>query len=116
MHDFAPPQPSSSTAMDSAKNDRIKAAMDQLDSQRALNYAAAVRDHNIDRTTLARRYNSKTVSRAEANSTYRQRLNDVQEDTLLRYIDTLTDRHIPPTSQIVRNLAEEILKGPVGKN
>jgi hypothetical protein len=116
MHDFATPQPSSSTTMDSTKNDRIKAAMDQLDSQRALNYAAAARDHNIHRTTLARRYNGKTVSRTEANSTYRQRLNDVQEDTLLRYIDTLTDRHIPPTSQIVRNLAEEILKGPVGKN
>jgi hypothetical protein len=116
MHEFATPQPSSSTAMDSTKNDRIKAAMDQLDSQEAVDYAAAARDHNIDRTTLWRRYNGKTVSRAEANSKYRQRLNDVQEDTLLRYIDTLTDRHIPPTSQIVRNLAEEILKGPVGKN
>ena len=71
--------------MDSTKNDRINAAMDQLDSQMALNYAAAARDHNIDRTTLARRYKGKTVSRAEANSTYRQRLNAVQEDTLLRY-------------------------------
>jgi Tc5 transposase DNA-binding domain len=90
--------------------------MDQLDSQRDLNYTAAARDHNIYRTTLARRYKGKTVSRAEANSRKRQRLNDVQEDTLLRYIDTLTDRHIPPTSQIVRNLAEEILKWPVGKN
>jgi Tc5 transposase DNA-binding domain len=116
MPDFAPPQPSSSTAMDSTKNDRIKAAIDDLDSQRAPNYAATARAHNIERTTLARRYNGKTVSRAEATSTYRQCLNDVQEDTLLRYIDSLTDRHIPPTSQIVRNLAEEILKGPVGKN
>jgi ethanolamine ammonia-lyase small subunit len=116
MHDFATPQPSSSTIMNSTKNDRIKAAMNQLDSQRALNYAAAARDHNIHRTTLARRYNDKTVSRIKANSTYHQRLNDVQEDTLLRYIDTLMDRHIPPTSQIVRNLAEEILKEPVGKN
>ena len=102
--------------MDSTKNDRIKAAMDQLDSQEVPNYAAAARAHNIDRTTLMRRYKGKTVSRAEATSTYHQRLNDVQEDTLLRHIDTLTDRHIPPTSQIVRNLAEEILKGPVGKN
>jgi hypothetical protein len=48
--------------MDSTKNDRIKAAMDQLDSQRALNYAAAARDYNTHRTTLARRYNGKTVS------------------------------------------------------
>jgi hypothetical protein len=86
MHDFLLPQQPSSIAMESTKNDRIKAAMDQLDSQRALNYAAAARDHHIDPTTLVRRYNSKTVSRAEANSTYSQRLNDVQEDTLLRYV------------------------------
>jgi Tc5 transposase DNA-binding domain len=116
MHDFANPHPPSSTAMDSTKNDRINAAMTQLDSQEAVNYAAAARAHNIHPTTLARRYNSKTVSRAEATSTYCQWLNDVQEDTLLRYIDTLIDSHIPPTSQIIRNLAEEILKGPVGKN
>jgi Tc5 transposase DNA-binding domain len=98
------------------KNDRIDAALDQLDSQSTLNYAAAARDNHIHPTTLAWRYNGKSVSRAEANSKYRQWLNDVEEDTLLRYIDTLIDRHIPPTSQIVRNLAEEILKGPVGKN
>jgi hypothetical protein len=102
--------------MDSTKNDRIKAAMDQLDSQKVLNYAAAARDHHISPMTLARRYKGKTVSQAEANSTYRQRLNDVQEDTLLRYIDTLMDRNIPLTSQIIKNLAEEILKGPMGKN
>jgi hypothetical protein len=116
MHDFSHPQPSSSTAMDSTKNDQIEAAIHQLNSQKALNYAAAARDHHVHRTTLARRYCGKTVSRAEANSTYRQRLNDVQEDTLLRHIDSLTDRYIPLTSQIIRNLAEEILKGPVGKN
>jgi hypothetical protein len=48
--------------MDSTKNDRIKAVMDQLDSQKVLNYAAIVKDHYISPTTLARRYNSKTVS------------------------------------------------------
>jgi transposase-like protein len=77
MPDFASPQPSSSTAMDSTKNDQIKAEIDDLDSQRALNYAATARAHNINRMTLARRYNGKTVSRAEATSTYRQCLNDV---------------------------------------
>ena len=102
--------------MDSTKNARIDAAMAQLDSQKTLNYAAAARAFGIHPTTLWRRYSGKTVSREKANSTFRQRLNNVQEDTLLGYIDSLTDRHIPPTSQIVRNLAEEILKGPVGKN
>jgi hypothetical protein len=44
------------------KNDRIKAVIDELDSQKALNYATAARAHNIDRTTLSRCYNGKTVS------------------------------------------------------
>jgi Tc5 transposase DNA-binding domain len=34
----------------------------------------------------------------------------------LGYIDSLTDRHISATSQIIRNLAEEIIQRPVGKN
>jgi hypothetical protein len=63
--------------MDSAKNARISAAMDQLDSQDVLNYAATARAFKIYPTTLARRYRGQTVSRAEANSTYRQRLNNV---------------------------------------
>ena len=102
--------------MESTKNARFEAAIALLDSQSTLNYAAAARAFQIHPTALARRYKGKTVSQEEANSTFRQRLNDTQEDTLLRYIDTLTDRHIPPTSQIIRNLAEEILKEPVGKN
>jgi hypothetical protein len=57
--------------MDSAQNTRINAAMDELDSQDVLNYAAAARAFKIHPTTLARRYKGQTVSRAEANSTYR---------------------------------------------
>jgi Tc5 transposase DNA-binding domain len=74
------------------------------------------RDYGVDRTTLWRRFCGKTASRAEKSSEYHQRLNNTQEDTLLRYIDSLSDRFIPPTPQIVRNLADEIIKGPVGKN
>jgi hypothetical protein len=56
--------------MYTTKNDRIDAALDQLDSQLTLNYVAAARDNHIHPTTLARRYNGKSVSRAEANSKY----------------------------------------------
>ena len=87
-----------------------------MPAQEQLNVSAAAEIFKVDRTTLWRRYNGLTVSRAEANSTYRQRLNNTQEDELLQYIDALTDRHIPPTTQIIKNLAEEILKEPVGKN
>jgi len=77
MHDFLDSHQPPSTAMNSAKSAQIIAAMDQSDSQDVVNYAAAARATEVHRTTLARRYRSETVSRAEANSTYRQRLNDV---------------------------------------
>lgn len=32
------------------------------------------------------------------------------------YIDVLTDRRIPPTTPIIKNLAGKIINGPVGKN
>jgi hypothetical protein len=63
--------------MYTTKNDRIDAALVQMDSQLALNYVAPARDNHIHPTTLARRYNSKSVIQAKANSKYRQRLNDV---------------------------------------
>ena len=98
--------------MESTKNARIEAAMVMLDSQSTLNYTETTRAFNIHPTTLTRRYRGQTSSRKEANSNFRQCLNSTQEDTLLDYID----RHIPVTSQIIRNLAEEIIQRPVGKN
>ena len=35
---------------------------------------------------------------------------------MIHLIISLTDRGLPPTSRIIRNLAEELLGGPVGKN
>jgi hypothetical protein len=95
---------------------QMEAAIAYLNRQSELNYTEAAKTHGIDPTTLARRHQGLSVSRAEATSTYHQRLNNVQEDTLLGYIDALTDRHTPPTSQIIKNLAQEIVKGPIGKN
>jgi transposase-like protein len=95
--------------MESTKNARIEAAMALLDSQSTLNYAEAARAFQIHPTTLARRYRGETGSQEEANSNFRQCLNHTQEDTILDYIDSLTDRHIPTTSQIIRTLAEEII-------
>jgi hypothetical protein len=59
------------------KNDHIDVALNQLDSQSTLNYAVVARDNHIHLMTLARRYNSKSVSQAKVNSKYRQRLNDM---------------------------------------
>jgi hypothetical protein len=95
---------------------QIDAAIAHLEAQEKLNDIEAGKLFGVHRTTLMRRYTRKTRSRAEANSNCRQRLNNAQEDTLLGCIDTLTKRHIPPTSQIIRNLAEEMLRGLLARN
>ena len=102
--------------IDTSKNAQMETAIAHLNRQKSLNYAEAARTYGVDSSTLWRRHKGLTVSRAEATSTHHQRLNDVQEDTLLGHIDALTDRHIPPTPQIIKNLAEEIIGKPIGKN
>ena len=88
-------------------------AIAHLLRQESLNYVEAARTYEIVPTTLAPCHKGLTVSRTEATSIFRQRLNNVQEDTLLAYINALTNKHIPPTTQIIMNLAEEIAKGSI---
>lgn len=95
---------------------QFEAAIAHLDAQKERNYTEAANKFGMSRSALTRRYLGQSVSRAESASINHQRLNNVQEDTLLGYIDTLTNRHLPPTTQIIKNLAEEIAGGPVGKN
>jgi hypothetical protein len=47
-------------------------------------------------------------SSKEANSFFRQCLTTTQEEELTSRINYLTDHGMPPTSSIVKNLAEEI--------
>ena len=97
-------------------DDRINSAISALDSQKGLSIRAATNKYRVNRTTLGRRYNGESQSRAAATSAHHQNLTDVEEDTLIGYINSLTDRHIPPTSQIVRNLTEKLISRPVDKN
>jgi Tc5 transposase DNA-binding domain len=95
---------------------QIDAAMAYLKAQKKANFAEAARRFEIDPMTLRRRFLGLCGSREQANSERRQLLNNVQEDVLLGYIDKLTAKFIPPTTQIIRNLAEELIGGSVGKN
>jgi len=96
--------------------DQIERAIEHLNAQDRPCYASAARLFRVQETTLRRRFLRLTVSRQQAAQETHQLLNTAQEDVLLSYIDRLTDKHIPPTTQIVRNLAEEILNKDVGKN
>jgi transcriptional regulator with XRE-family HTH domain len=81
----------------STTNDRIELAIGALNSQKGLSFKAAAIEYRVDRLTLARRFNGKCLSRTAATLIYHQNLTDVEEDTLISYINSLTDRFIPPT-------------------
>ena len=94
----------------------MELAMADLANQDKPNYKATAKKYSVGRTTLRQRYLGQTLSIQAAASKYRQRLTSIQEETLIKHINSLTNRGLPPTSRIVRNLAEEIIGGPVGKN
>jgi hypothetical protein len=64
--------------------------------------------YKVERKTLENRWKGKSVLIKEAVSTYRQCLTNSQEKALIAIINNLTDRNMPPTTAIVKNLAEEI--------
>jgi hypothetical protein len=95
---------------------RMQLAIAELDTQSIPNYSSTARKHELVRSTLTRRHQCQTQSRAEALSDHSQRLTNAEEEVLIGHINRLTDRALPPTSQIVKNMAEEICGSSVGKN
>lgn len=65
---------------------------------------------------LSRRIRGLTKSKKEANSFWHQCLTNEQEEILIARINNLTDRGMPPTSHIIKNLSEEIRGKPIGMN
>ena len=95
---------------------RLGLALADLAKQTTPNFMGTAKKHGVNDTTLKRRYKGIQLSRHAAASEHRQCLTHVQEEALIGSINSLTDRGIPPTSRMVRNLAEEIIDRPVGKN
>jgi hypothetical protein len=94
--------------------DQIELAIEHLAFQDTKNIAATARLFNVDRTTLSRRVNGVTnpASMAHQNSRF---LNDPQEKELIRYINQLTKKGLPPTVSMVRNFASDIAGKLPGK-
>ena len=100
----------------SIRNAQIELTLADLDCQLILNYLCTAKEYGLVESTLRRCYQGKTVSIEEAKSEYWQKLTSIQEDFLVEWINYLTDQAIPPTPQIVRNLAQEITKTCIGKD
>ena len=105
-----------STPLRSTHNARMASAIEDLKSQDRVNYSKTAKKWKVKRTTLAKRYKGQTGTIQEKCSTIHKRLTNEQELVLIEQINKLTLRGIPPTCRIVRNLAEEVAGGSVGKN
>ncbi len=98
------------------KSSRIDAAVAAIRRGEFTDYANAAKHFKCSETGVSRRMRGLTKTKKEANSFWHQCLTIEQEEVLIYRINLLTDRGMPPTSHIVKNLAEEIRGGPVGKN
>ena len=71
--------------------------------------------HGVVRSTLTRRHRRETRSRDEV-STSQQNLQPQQEAELVKYIEGLTERKLPPTREMVQNFASDIAGHPVSES
>jgi hypothetical protein len=94
----------------------IDLALEDCSKQLVPNFSGTAKKYGVDRMTLTRRFRGTQTSYREARSENLQCLTLAQEEVLISFINKLTDRSMPPTSQIVKNCAEELAGQPVGKN
>jgi hypothetical protein len=71
--------------------------------------------HGVVRSTLTRTWRGETRSREE-QAIAQQKLTPQQEKELVKYIDELTARHIPPTREMIANFASAVVQEPVSES
>ena len=81
-----------------------------------INFSATAKKWNVLPSTLSRRCRGVTQSREDWINNELKHLTNAQEKVLIKHINYMTDRNIPPTSYIVKNMAEEICGYEVDKN
>jgi Tc5 transposase DNA-binding domain len=97
----------SSNYHNSTKMGSIEEAIADLKSQEHPNITATAKKHGCNRTTLSKRYNGIQGSR-QAGYNSQRLLTPAQLKALIKYINQLTERGLPPTTSMVRNFAAEI--------
>jgi hypothetical protein len=71
--------------------------------------------HGVVRLTLTRRHRRETRSREEV-STSQQNLQPQREAELMKHIEVLTERKLPPTREMVQNYASDIAEHPLSES
>jgi hypothetical protein len=70
--------------------------------------------HGVDRSLLGRRWRGVTRSKEEGYAG-QQFLSLQQEIELVRYIEKVTKRGLPPTREMIRNFSSEVAKRQLGE-
>ena len=90
------------------------AALERLEVGEKPNYTQIAAQYGVGRTTLLKQYRGVQGSRAQ-DIKNRQLLNTTQEKELVKYLQELCVRGLPPSKQMVRNFASEIAGREAGK-
>jgi hypothetical protein len=95
----------------------IDDAFEFLESQEPgeqLSYQKCSVMFGVDRRTLARRHKGLTQSMTTKHQQQRK-LTPQAEAELVRYIQSLSDRHMPPTRNMIQNFASKIAREEVSE-
>jgi transposase-like protein len=87
--------------------DAALAAVDALEPGEKLVYAQIAKKHGVEPTTLRRRHQGLTTSRAAYHEN-RRALHPQQEIELIQCIDRISKQGLPPSRDIVRRLASQL--------
>ena len=94
----------------------LQLAIEEIAKSDTPKYMVTSKRHGVPRQTPRNRFLGKTMSRQEAMSEYHQSLTTAQKEAPMKPIYRLTNRGLPSTNSIVRDLAEEINGRSVGKD
>jgi hypothetical protein len=100
----------------STNNDDMAKALAELSKETKPNVLGIAKKYKVNRTTLSRHFKGTQRLRSEYLSESRQCLTNAQERVVIDWINRFTERNIPPTSQLVHNVAEEVCGHPINKN
>jgi len=88
------------------------AAIDSLAPGESISYTEIAKKYGVVRSTLARRHQAITRTRADEGIN-RRKLSPQQEKELISYIKRPTERGLPPTRAIIQNFAGSIARTSV---
>jgi hypothetical protein len=96
----------------------IDAALEELaalEPGQTFSYSAIAKEYGVVRSTLTRRHKAMSTSINNKNAN-QQRLTPQQEIELVKYIEELSRRHLPPTREMIQNFASPIAQNPVSES